>query len=77
MKKLLLTLLLTGAILPLTAAPSNALVANPGRTADVVYEPHMVKGRDYHYLLALMIKSYELRERLQTLIMRKLLLFAI
>ena len=51
MKKQLLTLLLAGAVLPLAAAPSNALVASPGRTADVTYAPHLVKGKDYHYLL--------------------------
>ena len=51
MKKQLLTLLLAGAVLPLAAAPSNALVASPGRTADVAYTPHLVKGKDYHYLL--------------------------
>ena len=51
MKKQLFTLLLCGALYPLAAAPANALVASPGRTADVTYAPHLVKGRDYYYLL--------------------------
>ena len=51
MKKQLFTLLLAGVLLPLAAAPSNALVATPGRTAEVAYTPHVVKGKDYHYLL--------------------------
>ena len=35
----------------LAAAPANVLVATPGRTADVPHAPHIVKGREYWYLL--------------------------
>jgi hypothetical protein len=51
MKKTIIFLFL-GTIVSLSAAPNpNTLVATPGRTADVEYAPHIIKGRDYWYLL--------------------------
>ena len=51
MKKTIIFLFL-GTIVSLSAAPNpNTLVATPGRTAEVEYAPHIIKGRDYWYLL--------------------------